>query len=114
MLISKYGAARAMSTAATAIRWITGRCNTLRVTQSQNLPRLMSPLPRFIWKAGIFQAYALSPSNFNRAGKKVSEARTVTATTRIAPSARPRNTVVGTINMPASAITTIMPGKKTA
>ena len=48
------------------------------------------------------------------AGSSVSAAATETMPTRIAPSARLRMIEVGTMNMPSSAITNVLPLKSTA
>ncbi len=63
---------------------------------------------------GIRPALSLSPSRPITAGSSVIEAATETSTTTIAPPASDRKIVVGTISIPASASTTIMPLKNTA
>ena len=55
----------------------------------------------------------LSPANPSRAGSKVSEAATVMATTRAAPSARPDTKVMPISSMPSSEMTTVVPANST-
>ena len=59
-------------------------------------------------------ASILSPSRLRLAGSSVNAAASAHSTTRIAPAARLRKIVVGTINSPTSATTTVMPENSTA
>ena len=55
-----------------------------------------------------------SPSRLRTAGSSVSAATTATSTARIAPAARLTKIFVGTISIPTSASTTVIPLKSTA
>ena len=70
----------------------------------------MSRLPRY----GTLRRLTRGPSRPRTAGSRVSAANTAEATTRIAPAARLTKMLVGTMSMPSSASTTVMPLKKTA
>jgi hypothetical protein len=58
--------------------------------------------------------FTRSPSSERIAGSKVIEAATAIRTTKIAPLARLRKIVFGTISNPSSARTTVIPLKNTA
>ena len=105
----KTGIAAAIITAAASTRLITGRRSTAWTIAVQN--RLSAPPPP---TNGIRSAFTRSPSSPSSAGRSVSAANTETTPTMIAPAARLRMIVVGTISIPKSATTNAVPLKSTA
>ncbi len=91
----------------------TGRAITVRVNRSQNPPfGSWSPSirARFVNRGQLIR----SPSRRNSAGSNVIVAAIEARTTRIAPAAIDRKIVVGRMNIPSSAKTTVIPLNRTA
>ncbi len=110
---AQYGTERRTKKLAVTIRYTHGRFITERDSRSQNPPArpCSSVRPRPKMKPGFTRR---SEKSAISAGSRVIESATEISTTMMAPPARPRKIVVGTSSMPASAITTVNPLKKTA
>ena len=87
---------------------------TILVTAFQKPPVSSSWVPPADGINGSFQAFTRSPIRLSMAGSIVRAASTAMTVTSTAPSPTLKKTVVGTITMPSSAKTTVMPEKTTA
>jgi hypothetical protein len=93
-------------------RLIPGRLITRRAIAFQNRCELSEP--NSVRRRNTLSEFTRSPRRLSSAGSSVSEARTATTTTKIAPAAMLRKMVVGTMSIPIRARTTVRPLKNTA
>ena len=108
ILSEKTGIAAAISRQQASTRLSAGRLSTRRTIAFQKRPSAEPP------NSGIRSELTRSPSRPSRAGSSVSAAASEVTPTRIAPAARLRMTVFGTISIPSIAITNAVPLKSTA
>ena len=87
---------------------------TVATARGQKPWRVPSPRNRRGSSRPTWPRSIRSPSSDSTAGSSVRAAATADSTTRIAPVAREMKIVVGTISMPTSATTTVMPLNSTA
>ena len=110
----KIGEAAASIPATATASHNAGRRSTVSTMRRQKRPSAASARPRFRPRIGTRRALTRSPATLSSAGSRVSAAATETIPTRIAPSARLRMIEVGTMNIPISATTKVLPLKSTA
>ena len=108
ILSERTGVASAIRTLPASTRLSAGRLTTRLTTAFQKRPSLVPPT------SGIRSELTRSPSRPSSAGSNVRAAAREVTPTRMAPAARLRMIVFGTISIPSIAITKAVPLKSTA